>query len=469
MTAKQLSKIDFISVSYPEPEIPPELPGLPKAEYDGRLEKVRQRMEREKISHLVVYGDREHFANIRFLTGYDPRFEETLLMITKGQKPILLVGNEGLGYSKIVRPDVDIVLFQHFSLQGQPRQQSKKLIDIFRQAGLTKDSMVGVVGNKYAVSDEFGEPRFAIDAPAYIVDLLRQLCGGERVFDVTSWFTHPEHGFRMSLTVDEIALYEMAGQWVYAGVKNSLESLHPGMTELEMASKLGYNGFMPLSCHICVGFGENAELGLASPTSRRLNPGDFISMGFGVWGANIARSGIALAGPDELPSSISDAVDKVYKPYYQALYSWYQTLKVGLTGGELYDSARELAEDPFYGVTLNLGHQIREEEWINSPIASGSGMRIPAQSMLQSDIIVSATAPYSGIHSEDGVVLADSVTRQQLAVRYPDTWRRMMRRRRMMSEQLGYILHEDVLPMSDMAGLVTPFLLNPHLALAFVK
>ena len=27
----------------------------------------------------MVYGDREHFANLAFLTGFDPRFEEAIL------------------------------------------------------------------------------------------------------------------------------------------------------------------------------------------------------------------------------------------------------------------------------------------------------------------------------------------------------------------------------------------------------
>lgn len=461
--------IDFQFVDLPEPEIPASFPKIPKGEYEQRLVKVRQLMDQSDLSHVVVYGDREHFANIRFLTGYDPRFEETLLIISKNGKPILLVGNEGLGYSKIVQPDVDIVLYQHFSLQGQPRNKSPKLIDILRGAGIDKDSSIGVVGNKYMESDEFGDPRYVSDAPSYIIDLIRRLCGASRVADVTSWFTHPTMGLRIPLSIDEIALYEAAGQVVYAGVKSALDFLKPGVTEAQMAAQLKYDGSIPLTCHICIGFGENAALGLSSPTDRPLRKGDFISMGFGVWGANIARAGIALSNPDELPTAIQDAVDKVYKPYFWAMRNWYRTLKIGVTGGEIYDSMHEFAEDSFYGVTLNPGHEIRDEEWINSPIASGSQLALPAQAMLQSDIIVNANPPYSGIHTEDGLVLADRNTREQLKVRYPDAWRRIQRRRALMTEKLGYIIHEDVLPLSDMQGMVTPFLLNPRLALGFVK
>ena len=44
---------------------------------------------------LVVYADREHLANIAFLSGYDPRFEEALLLLGPRQRRVLVVGNEG--------------------------------------------------------------------------------------------------------------------------------------------------------------------------------------------------------------------------------------------------------------------------------------------------------------------------------------------------------------------------------------
>jgi len=32
--------------------------------YQARLDRVRERMERHGWTHLIVYGDREHFANL---------------------------------------------------------------------------------------------------------------------------------------------------------------------------------------------------------------------------------------------------------------------------------------------------------------------------------------------------------------------------------------------------------------------
>lgn len=48
---------------------------------------------------IVIYGDREHFPNIHYFTGYDPRWEESLLIVGRDRKPVLLVGNEGIGYT----------------------------------------------------------------------------------------------------------------------------------------------------------------------------------------------------------------------------------------------------------------------------------------------------------------------------------------------------------------------------------
>ena len=74
------------------------LPVLAAAEYRRRLEAVVDRLQQEALNFLVVYGDREHFANLAFLTGFDPRFEEALLVINKSGERLLLVGNECMGY-----------------------------------------------------------------------------------------------------------------------------------------------------------------------------------------------------------------------------------------------------------------------------------------------------------------------------------------------------------------------------------
>jgi hypothetical protein len=64
------------------------------SEIEERLRKCRELMNVRKLTHLIVYGDREHFANLMYLTHFDPKFEEALLIINHDQNPLILVGQE---------------------------------------------------------------------------------------------------------------------------------------------------------------------------------------------------------------------------------------------------------------------------------------------------------------------------------------------------------------------------------------
>src|SRR5688500_15067967 len=76
---------------------PKEIPEIPPAVYEKRIERLMQRMAEENYDAVVVYADREHSANISWLTGFDPRFEEALFVLTESGQRTLIVGNECSG------------------------------------------------------------------------------------------------------------------------------------------------------------------------------------------------------------------------------------------------------------------------------------------------------------------------------------------------------------------------------------
>lgn len=462
----QFTDVEVVEIPWSESVVSQDLPVIPVETYAQRIADLRERMEQNGFSHVIVYGDREHFANTRFLTGYDPRFEESLVIVGLSGKPRLLVGLEGLYYAGIAQ-GVEVELYDKFSLQGQPRQ-GRSLAEILADCQITSTSRVGLVGTKYDETGEFDDAAFVTDVPYYIVDTLIRIVGSENLSEVTAWFTHSTTGLRIPLTVDEIARNEMINQMVYAGMKEAISALKPGVSEIDISSRLGFDGSVPLSCHIVVSFGDNVGLALNSPTSRKLEHGDPLSVALGVWGGNIARTGIAVADASELKPEIKDAVEKVFVPYFDMLIRWYRSLRVGVKCGAVYESVREYMEEPFFNIALNAGHLIRDEEWINAPFVPGSEDVLVSGTMIQCDIIVPATAPYPGVHTEDGLVVADADLRAQLAQKYPEVWARIQRRREMM-QNLGYELHEDVLPLSEMQGQVTPFMLNPTQVLSLKR
>ncbi len=146
-------------------------PELPASLYPARLGRLRERAGGRGYDRLVVYADREHSANLAYLTGFDPRFEEALLVVGPAGEPAILVGNECYGLAGAAPLPMRRVLFQDLSLPSQPRDRSRPLAEILADEGIGPGSRVGVVGWKTYAGRE------TIEAPAFLVDELRRLTG----------------------------------------------------------------------------------------------------------------------------------------------------------------------------------------------------------------------------------------------------------------------------------------------------
>src|SRR5947207_5864770 len=159
------------TIELPDFGMPESTPYLPKAIYEDRIERLRARAAERGYSRLVVYADREHSANLSYLTGFDPRFEEAILVLGPDGDPAILVGNECFGMAAAAPVTLRRHLFQDLSLPSQPRDRSQPLAEILGDEGIGDGTRVGVVGWKtYGV-------RSMSDAPSYLVDELRALTG----------------------------------------------------------------------------------------------------------------------------------------------------------------------------------------------------------------------------------------------------------------------------------------------------
>ncbi len=450
MTTPRVAKVDL-----PEFGMPDEMPQIPDAIYRDRLDRLQPRASKRGYDRLIVYADREHSANLSYLTGFDPRFEEALLVIGGADEPAILVGNECVGMAEAAPLSMRIELFQDLSLPSQPRDRSRSLAEILADEGVANGSRVGVIGWK-----DYARPEM-LDAPAFLVDELRAITGAAgAVENATGLLIDAADGLRVINEVEQLAAFEYAASQTSNGVRQLLFGLRPGMSEQEAVRLLEWNG-IPLSCHLMLTSGERASLGLLSPGDRRIERGDRFTVAFGIWGALNCRAGFVVEDAEELPIDIRDYVDRLVGPYFAAVAEWYGALHVGQTGGVLQEIVDRRLGDPFFGIFLNPGHQISLDEWVNSPVAPGSTIELRSGMALQVDIIPATGTDYFTTNIEDGVALADESLRDQFATRYPAAWGRIQARRRFMSEELGIALHEDVLPFSNIPAYLPPFLLSP--------
>ena len=449
-------KARLVEVSLPEFGMPDARPEIPPKLYEARVERLRERAESAGFDRVVVYADREHSANLAYLTGFDPRFEEALLVLGPSGVPAILAGNECSGMAAQSPLKMRPVLFQEFSLPGQPRDRSSSLEEILSTEGIGKGSRVGVIGWKTHLRPE------ALDAPAYIVDILRDLVGpaAGKVENATGLLIDAADGLRTINEVEQLAAFEFAACQTSDGIRRLLFGLKPGVSESEAVRLLRWNG-MPLSCHLMLSGGPRATLGLLSPGDRIFEQGDRFTVAFGVWGALNCRAGFLVEGPEELPAGIGDYVERLVGPYFEAVAEWYGALHVGQTGGALFDIIERRLGDPFFGISLNPGHQIHLDEWVNSPISRGSRAELRSGMALQSDIIPATGTDYFTTNIEDGLALADQSLRDAFATLYPAAWRRVQARRKFMNDALGIALHPDVLPFSNIPAYLPPFVLRP--------
>jgi hypothetical protein len=455
-----MAKARLVEIHLPDFGMPEARPEIPAPLYAARIARLRERAEARRYDRIAVYADREHSAGLSYLTGFDPRFEEALLVLGPTDEPAILAGNECQGMAAAAPLPMRTVLFQEFSLPGQPRDRSLPLVEILAAEGIGKGSRVGVVGWKTYASRE------TIEAPAFIVDELRRLTGpAGLVENATDLLIDTADGLRIINEVEQLAAFEYAACQTSDGVRRVLSGLQPGMTESEAVRLLRWNG-MPLSCHLMLSAGPRASLGMLSPGDRKIERGDAFTVAFGVWGALNSRAGFVVAGADELPVGIADYVERLVEPYFTAIAEWYGALHVGQTGGALYEIVRRHLGDPFFGVSLNPGHQIHLDEWVNSPIARDSRVELRSGMALQVDVIPGTGTDYFTTNIEDGLALADESLRAAFAAGYPSAWQRIQARRQFMTDVLGIALHPDVLPFSNIPAYLPPFLLRPDLAMS---
>lgn len=436
----------------------PELPVLPLAEYEQRLEAVVHRMQTRGLDFLLVYGDREHFANLAFLTGFDPRFEEAMLLLDRAGRRALLVGNECLGYLPDPALGCEVVLYQELSLLGQPRSNSLPLRQILSDFGIRQGKTVGTAGWKYFEADSQ-----TIEIPAYVVDLLRELTGDRNfVTNAGAILMDPQDGLRCTNSAAQIAQFEFASCRTSGSVLNVLHHLQEGVAECDLETLLSGGG-LPQSCHPMISFGDKVRRGLASPSARCARRGDPFVVAYGIWGALTCRAGAVAKDASDLADG--GFYQRFVGHYFDLVTLWYRQIRIGAGTGPIVQSLEAARDDSLLKFAVNPGHLLHLDEWVHSPFTAGSRCILQSGMALQMDMIPVSQGPFCYSNAEDGVVLADAALRDELAADYPGCWERMQTRRRFMSEAIGIELDAGVLPLSNIPAWLPPFALDLEQAL----
>jgi hypothetical protein len=210
LRGEEFMSVVMRDVAVPAFDIPLDPPRVPSGTYEMRCSAA---YARAGCDWLVVYADREHLANIAFLSGFEPRFEEALLLLGPRDRRVLVVGNEGEGYAPVARlPGLEVLLAQSMSLMGQDRSRKPDLAGVLKDAGLKAGHTIGLVGWKCLEKVEWDDPSPGFFVPHYLVTMLGRIAGGsDALKDATPALMHPSTGLRSNIDADQNGAPRLSG------------------------------------------------------------------------------------------------------------------------------------------------------------------------------------------------------------------------------------------------------------------
>jgi hypothetical protein len=430
-----------------------EQPEIPTAIYEARAIAA---YEQADVDWLAVYADREHFGNIVFLSGFEPRFEEAFLLLGPRGKRVLITGNESESYAAIARlPGLTVLRSQSLSLMAQDRTLQPRLIDRLRDAGIEPGDTVGLVGWKYLEPEEDDDYASGFFVPSAYVQMFERLTGSEEALrDATPILMHPETGLRAAIDADQIAAFEWAATRCSLALWRIVSGVREGDSEFSAAARMGYSGD-PLNVYPMFASSSPGApvLGLRSPTERKLQRGDGITTALGFWGALSSRAGLFDTGNDDFL--------KLAGAYFEALIVWYETADVGVSGGDLHAAVTDKLASAGLKSALNPGHLTGHEEWMHSPVRPGSIDKLRSGMPFQIDVIPTPIPAGQALNCEDPVTLADAKLRDELRIRHPACYARIEARRSFLRDSLGIAVKPSILPLSATPLYLPPFWLRP--------
>lgn len=426
-----------------------------------RKNKLLTRMQAAGFDALVIYADKEHGSNFEYLTGFVPRFEEGLLILDNSGAATVILGNENLKMAQHSRIPVTLKHCPLFSLPNQPMDNDVPLATLLRECGLDRLSRIGLVGWKMFTSTTADNSQL-FDLPYFIVDALKN--------STTATLSNAAHlfigdnGARITNNANEIAHYEYGANLASSCILNAMNAVEPGIRESDLGALLAAEGQYQTVVTIAAS-GQRFEKANFYPTYKKLERGQPLSMTTGFKGGLSSRTGFVIADESELPETQKDYLERVVKPYFAAVASWLEHIRIGIPGGEMYAHIEKVLNKAQYGWHLNPGHLSADEEWMSSPIYPHSRETLASGMILQIDIIPSVPG-YTGTSAEESIALADTALQHQIAAAYPQLWQRITARRTYIREVLKINLGDEVIPLSNTVAYLRPFLLAKDKALA---
>jgi Xaa-Pro aminopeptidase len=251
------------------------------SEYEDRLRRLKDFMDRQDLSALLLFAAPKQSGNIRWIANFDSYVGYTFLLIPREGGPVL--GTDSLFRMEPMQSSAWMTWVRDYRPARPVATDPEGLLNHLRDAvsSLPSGSRIGFVG----------EDAFSYELSSEI----RQFVSPERIVEATYGFL-AEKSIK---TPAELAVIRKVVGMGVEGLKAARRATRPGVTENEVAAEAvaamfragSQNLYGPFP--VCLASGPRTLLKNVAPTDRRIEKGDLVFLDiepeFEGYGTDLAR------------------------------------------------------------------------------------------------------------------------------------------------------------------------------------
>jgi Xaa-Pro aminopeptidase len=290
---------------------------------------LKEKIKTDGLDALVVSKG----SDVKYLTGFSGEYGVAILVVTP-DKDYFITDTRFEYQASLEVPDCEVVVFG----SGHGYSYFTSVGEAIHKAGLKK---VGIMQEEISY---FAYQSLINKAPQ--VDYVQS----------KSYLTQ----LRMVKTKEEIELIKKACNISERSFYALLDTIRPGITEIDIANELEYqfrkHGGSGFCFETIVASGpDNGANCHAKPSMRKLQTGDFVTIDFGTYYngycSDLTRT-VTLGKPKE------EELLKIYKIVYEAKHTAEAMLKPGVSMREVDFAVRSIIEKEGYLLPHGTGHGI---------------------------------------------------------------------------------------------------------------
>ena len=239
---------------------------LDRKEFEVRIGRIQQEMEKRKLDTLLVYGDEYRKENLRYVSNFWPIFERAATFIGKKGDPIVAGAPEGEKYAKEMSLWDEYRNVREFLCVSVPEEIDYPLARFSSLKKILEETLkggrrLGLVGSR--------------DIPHLVYERILKNCPG---LEITAADDILE-SMRLLKSKKEIMCLKEAGRLASLAFEKLMESSLPGNTELfatGTAEGAARSAGAESIIFTVFGSGRRTETIIGRPTAKVIEDGDMV-------------------------------------------------------------------------------------------------------------------------------------------------------------------------------------------------